>query len=172
MKRTIRMVSLIAVVATLGVFGGLRLSHRSIAHAQENGRKAPVQPRIPIAQAPCTFVFDSTNSTSYVAVGPAATVDNGFDSRNVKVQLSSESGVSNAGTFLGITYSVDGGPATIFGPEFFASNLVVESHTHTVIIPLDPGVHTIQPMFRVFPSVVGATGFLDYRCLTAESLTE
>jgi hypothetical protein len=82
--------------------------------------------------------------------------------------------VSDVGTIGAVDWIIDGGPPTLLGPEFTASNTNNwESHTVTEIVSLGPGVHTIQPAIRVDTDFGSPGTFsLFFRCLAVESRTE
>jgi methylaspartate ammonia-lyase len=126
---------------------------------------------IPGAQAVCTFSADGF-VTAYpgTPASAPATISVPATGANVKITFSSEAMVDTVGDILAVSYSIDGGAPTIFGPEFFASNTSnFEAHTHTdIVVGLPGGTHTIQPYAYILGT---GTGTLFFRCLTVEGST-
>lgn len=151
----------------IGVCLMVGLNGVTVSYAQE--REVPNVPMIPGGQKACTFSANSTSSGVFSAVpGSLVTINNGLAARNVIVQFSSEAVISAAGQRLNVRLSIDGGPAQIFGPEFFAGDTIFSTRTAIWTVPMAAGVHTAQVMFNV----TGGTGTLWFRCLTAEGRTK
>ncbi len=115
-----------------------------------------------------TSVF-TTSSTSYVAVpGSTVSVSNNFGTtRDTYVNFTSETSSSTAGTRIDIAYRIDGGSAQVVGAEFGfrrAVNTLPGMGTHTGVIHVPAGTHTITPMVRI---VGGGSGTLWFRCMHA-----
>lgn len=102
--------------------------------------------------------------------GSAVSINNGTTNRRVVVQFSADACVdSNAE--IRLAYSVDNGPPTNFGPTNFANHQeFCETRATLAVIPLGPGFHTIQPVFRV-SGANGLTGIVGTRCTTVEGFT-
>ena len=128
---------------------------------------------IPESQESCAF--DSRSLTvggTRRIPGTQVTIDNGSVARDVIVQFSADTGVDEDAE-VRISYMVDGvntgedvyGPANLANhQQFFEARAVI------AVIPLGPGVHTIQPAWRV-SGAPGKTAHIDSRCFTAEGQT-
>lgn len=178
MKRTFPLLMVLSMLVALAIPASL------VAQGQRGG--IPTGPQIPGNQRVCNPSGQFfTTSIDYVPVpGFSATFNFGlFTSANVIAQFSAESGVTDTGSRLDIAYGVDGGPATVFGPEFFAMNFPqgflgfdgLETHTNISVIPISGGFfssHTIQVFARVEPVTSGVSaGTIFFGCLTLEGGT-
>ena len=105
-----------------------------------------------------------------LVTGTSVTIDNGLVSRRVIVQFSADAGVdTNAEIRLG--YSIDGSGPQFFGPQNLANYTEFwQTRSSLSVIRLGPGVHTIEPVWRVSGDP-GKQAFMDDRCLTVEGRT-
>ena len=128
---------------------------------------------IPTSQQDCDLDQHSTISQTYGFVpGSIVTVQNGSLLRQCVIQFSATVS-SPSDDLIGITYSIDGGACTTFGPEAFHEGSNTETHTNISVVQLGQGVHTIQPCWVLIDLDFsgGGTAYLAQRCLIVECRT-
>jgi hypothetical protein len=108
----------------------------------------------------------------FVAIpGLRVTINNGSQPRVIVVHVTADVGV-DMGAEVRIGYQIDGGRTqSLFGPQNFANNAqFFETRATFAVIPLGPGLHSIQVSMRV-SGQAGQTAPIDDRCMTAEGRT-
>jgi hypothetical protein len=126
-------------------------------------------------QAACAFQFITTNSTTppQPIDGLQLTIDNADAETLAIVHVSADTGV-DATAEVRLSYSIDGGPPQedVFGPANLANHQEFFEGRHLMaVIPLGPGVHTINPVWRV-SGAPGLNAIMDSRCATVEGFTQ
>jgi hypothetical protein len=131
-------------------------------------------PDIPAGQRDVDLNIQTTfaSPTPVPIPGSAVSINNGTTTRNVIVTFSSDAIVGDIGDLLFYSVSVDGGGCFVSGPQALADRTTFDSHTLVSVFSLGPGVHTIQPCFRVVPDGDGNQGgSVGFRALTVEGRT-
>jgi hypothetical protein len=137
--------------------------------AQEQDRETPNNMLIPGNQADCAFTLRSFSGGAFIPDPDLfITVANGSATRVVILQLSAEAAVNTSGTRLNLRFSVDGGPASVFGPEFFSGDTIFSTRTAIVLPVTGGGLHSYRPFWQ---QSGGGTGSVFFRCFTGEART-
>lgn len=87
--------------------------------------------------------------------------------RDTYVNFTSETTSSLGSTRIDLRYRIDAGPALTAGAEFGFRrpvNTLFDMGSHTGVLHVPPGTHTITPMVRV---IGGGTGSLVFRYMHA-----
>ena len=151
-----------AVVAAASLIAGIGVSSVLAGPAQA----------IPYYERACSFdVQGNTAVNGWLAVtGSRVTVNNGTVGRNVVVNFNADAGVDTLSE-IRVGYQVDAGAIQTPGAQNFANHTEYWQTRHSmVVLDVGPGVHTIQPYWRI-SGAVGKNGVINSRCLTAEAYT-
>lgn len=126
---------------------------------------------IPQAQKSCSLDFRSHTVGGWTWAGSSVVVKNGRTPRYVVVNFNADTNV-DTGAEIRIGYRIDLGSITTPGAEHFASEHTPRQQMrHSMVVLLvRAGQHTIRPYWRVV-GPAGKHGYLDNRCLTAETTT-
>lgn len=158
----IRRTKAVTIAATLSALATLG----AVAIAGSNAQA------IPQAQKSCSLDFRShTVGKGWIWAGSSVVVKNGSTSRYVVVNFNADANVDTDAE-IRIGYRIDAGAVTTAGAEHFASEHTPRQQMrHSMVVLLvRAGQHTIRPYWSVV-GTAGRHGYIDNRCLTAESAT-